>query len=75
MLWTDLKGIQEPLRVGDVVILPGELSPPRFSIVFKCSMRRADGMLYSDWFLPVSGTLGHREYGVSISSLSPIGGN
>ena len=51
MLWTDLKGIQEPLRVGDVVILPGELSPPRFSIVFKCSMRRADGMLYSDWFL------------------------
>ena len=25
MLWTDLRGLQEPLRVGDVVILPGEL--------------------------------------------------
>lgn len=22
MLWTDLKGLREPLRVGDVVILP-----------------------------------------------------
>ncbi len=23
MLWTDLKGISQPIRVGDVVILPG----------------------------------------------------
>ena len=28
MVWTDLKDLQVPLRVGDVVILPGKSIPP-----------------------------------------------
>lgn len=27
MVWTDLKGLSAPLRVGDVVILPGQYPP------------------------------------------------
>lgn len=50
--WVDFKGIQEPLRVGDVVILPGESSHADITNV-------ANVLMFdnSNWFLTWSGQL------------------
>jgi hypothetical protein len=50
MVWTDLKDIQVPLRVGDVVILPGTPSlptppiPPSFALVFQFVLMESNGI-------------------------------
>lgn len=43
MVWTDLKDLQVPLRVGDVVILPGTFISPFILHLNFNSEQRADG--------------------------------
>jgi len=43
MVWTDLKDLQVPLRVGDVVILPGTLTSTFILHLSFNSEQRADG--------------------------------
>lgn len=59
MLWTDLKDIRQPLRVGDVVILPGELILPLAS---PCNVK-------------VQGERGQADSLASVTGFSPGVGN
>jgi len=43
MVWTDLKDLQVPLRVGDVVILPGKFVSPLIFHLSSISGQIADG--------------------------------